>query len=112
MMDSRHARNMIDVQSYRGAFYDSDYAMVKLKYRPRISIVNKTTGQGKLKCSIDKLQNTTTAWEYKVTVCEELDEVCMDGDRNVNSWWKKIKEHTQTSAEKVLGFEEQKKQPP
>jgi hypothetical protein len=32
----------------------------------------------------------------------------MNGDRNVNSW-KKIKENLQTSAEKVLGFEEQKK---
>jgi hypothetical protein len=35
----------------------------------------------------------------------------MDGDRNVNSWWKNIKEKIQTSAEKVLGFEEQKKRP-
>jgi hypothetical protein len=33
----------------------------------------------------------------------------MDGDRNVNSRWKKIKENIQTSAEKVLGFEEHKK---
>jgi hypothetical protein len=32
----------------------------------------------------------------------------MDGDRNVNSWWKKIEENLQTSAEEVLGFEEQK----
>jgi hypothetical protein len=35
--------------------------------------------------------------------------VCMDGDRKGNSRWKKIKENLQTSAEKVLGFEEQKK---
>jgi hypothetical protein len=61
MMDSRHKRNMIDVQSHRGAFYNSDHVMIKLKYRPRISIVNKTTGQRKLKYNIDKLQNTTTA---------------------------------------------------
>jgi hypothetical protein len=85
--------------------------MVKLKYRPRTSTVNRTTGQRKLKYNIDKFQNIKTAWEYKVIANEELDEVCMDGDRNVNSWWKKIKENIQTSAEKVLGFEEQKKQP-
>jgi hypothetical protein len=30
----------------------------------------------------------------------------MDRDRNVNSWLKKINENIQTSAEKVLGFEE------
>jgi hypothetical protein len=35
----------------------------------------------------------------------------MDGNRNVNSWWKDIKENLQMSADKVLGFEEQKKQP-
>jgi hypothetical protein len=71
--------------------------MVKLKYRPRISTVNSTTGQNKFKYNFGKLQNTTTAWEYtsmrKVTVNEELYEVCMDGDRNVNSWWKKIMEN-------------------
>jgi hypothetical protein len=60
--------------------------MVKLKYRPRISTVNRTNGQRKLKYNIDKLQNTKTAWEYKVITNEALDEVCMDGDRNGNSW--------------------------
>jgi hypothetical protein len=59
--------------------------MVKLKYRPRISVVNRTTAERKLKYNIDKLQNTKTAWEYKITVNVELDEVCMDGDRNVNA---------------------------
>jgi hypothetical protein len=48
-------------------------------------------------------------WEYEVTVNEELDKLCMDGDRNVNSWWKKMKENLQTSDEKFLDFEEQKK---
>jgi hypothetical protein len=33
----------------------------------------------------------------------------MDRNRNVNSLWKKINENRQTSAENVLGFEEQKK---
>jgi hypothetical protein len=33
----------------------------------------------------------------------------LDGDRNVNSQWKKIKKNIQTSAEKVLSFEKQKK---
>jgi hypothetical protein len=74
-----------------------------------LSIVNRTAGQRTLKHNIDKLQKTTTASEYKVIVNEELDEVCMDGDRNVNSRWKKIKENIKTSAVKVLGFEEQKK---
>jgi hypothetical protein len=83
--------------------------MVKVKYRPRISRVNRTTGQRKLKYNINKLQNTTTDWEYKVTLNEELDEVCMDGGKNVISWWKEIKENIQTPAAKVLSFEEQKK---
>jgi hypothetical protein len=47
-----------------------------------------------------------------VRVNEELDEVCMDGDRYVNSHWKIVKKvYVQASAEKVLDFEEQKKQP-
>lgn len=78
--------------------------MVKLNYRLRISTVNRTTGQRKLKYNIEKFQNTVTACECKVMVNEDLDKVCMDEDRNVNSWWMKIKENTQTSAEKVLGF--------
>jgi hypothetical protein len=53
MIDARHSRNVFDIRSYTGA----DLFMVKVKYRPRISIVNRTTGQSKLKYNIDKLQN-------------------------------------------------------
>jgi endonuclease/exonuclease/phosphatase family metal-dependent hydrolase len=54
MIDARHARNIIDVQSYRGADCNSDHFMVKVKYRPRISIFNRTTRQSKLKYNIGK----------------------------------------------------------
>jgi hypothetical protein len=33
----------------------------------------------------------------------------VDGNRNFKSQWKKINKNLQTSAEKVLSFEEQKK---
>jgi hypothetical protein len=76
MIDARHARNIIDVQvrSYRGADCNTENFMVKLKYRPRISTVNRATGQNKFKYNFGKLQNTTTVWEYmcNVTVNEEL----------------------------------------
>jgi endonuclease/exonuclease/phosphatase family metal-dependent hydrolase len=53
MLDARHARNITDGRSYRSADCNSDHLMVKLKYRARISIVNRTTGQRKLKYSTD-----------------------------------------------------------
>jgi hypothetical protein len=46
MIDTRHARSIIHVWSYRGAKCNSDHFMVKLKYRTEIAIDNGT----KTKC--------------------------------------------------------------
>jgi endonuclease/exonuclease/phosphatase family metal-dependent hydrolase len=35
MIDARHASNIIDVRSYRGADCDSDHFIVKIKYKQR-----------------------------------------------------------------------------
>ena len=45
MTDSRHATDILDVKSCRGADCDSDHYMVKIKYRQQISTIGKLSTQ-------------------------------------------------------------------
>jgi hypothetical protein len=65
--------------------HTTNHFMVKLKYRHSISIVTRTTGQRKFKYNIDKVQNTTTSWGYKVTGNKELDNQIIDLVRRLES---------------------------
>ena len=56
MIDSRHATDILDVKSCRGADCDSDHYMVKIKYRQRISTIGKLNTQKSIKYNIDKLK--------------------------------------------------------
>ena len=60
MIDSRHAKDILDVKSCRGADCDSDHYMVKIKYKQRISTIGKLNTQKSIKYNIDKLKRELT----------------------------------------------------
>jgi hypothetical protein len=41
LIETRRASNILDVRSYRGANCDSNHYLVQIKYRGRITIINK-----------------------------------------------------------------------
>jgi hypothetical protein len=49
MIDARHISDIIYVRSYRGPNCDSDHFMVKIKYRSKIEIMNKSPGGKNMK---------------------------------------------------------------
>ena len=65
MTDSRHATDILDVKSCRGADCDSDHYMVKIKYRQRISTNGKLNTQKSIKYNTDKLKEGINAKEYR-----------------------------------------------
>lgn len=57
MIDARHILDIIDVRHYRGANCDSDQFMVKIKYRPKIEIMNKSPGGRNMKFNTQKFKD-------------------------------------------------------
>lgn len=45
MIDKRHANDVVDVQSYRGADFDSDHFLIIMKYKQRVAIFQDETSK-------------------------------------------------------------------
>jgi len=71
MIDSRHATDILDVKSCRGADCDSDHYMVEIKYRQRISTVGKLRTQRSIKYNVENLKEGNNSKEYRSKI-EEL----------------------------------------
>jgi hypothetical protein len=67
IIDARHAYDIIDVRSYRGADCDSDHCLVKIKYRPKITVANKSTGTRSMRYNTEKVKDIKVSQEYKWT---------------------------------------------
>jgi endonuclease/exonuclease/phosphatase family metal-dependent hydrolase len=59
LIDARHASDIIDVKSCRGADFDSDHYLVKIKYRPRLAIASRYTGTRNVKFNVDRIKERT-----------------------------------------------------
>jgi hypothetical protein len=49
IIDARHASDIIDVRSYRGADCDSDHCLFEIKYRPKLTVADRSTGTRSMK---------------------------------------------------------------
>ena len=65
MIDSRHATDILDVESCRSVDCDSDRYMVRIKYGQRISTVGKLSAQRNIKYNVENLKEGTKAKEYR-----------------------------------------------
>jgi len=57
MIDARHISDIIDIRRYRGANCDSDPCMVKIKYRSKTEIMNKSPGGRNMKFNSQKFKD-------------------------------------------------------
>jgi hypothetical protein len=86
MIDSRHATDIMDVRSCRGADCDSDHYMVKMKLRQRIAAIGKKKRQKNIKYNTDKLQMCPLHGNIKRKQKEYLGKSDIGG-RTMKSTW-------------------------
>lgn len=64
MTSRKHAADLNDIRSQRGVKCDSYHFMMRIKYRPKITILFKHQCTGRLRFDISKLQDGTCVKEY------------------------------------------------
>jgi hypothetical protein len=102
MIDSRHATDILNVKSCRGADFDSDHYMVKIKYRQRISTIGKLSAQRNIKYNVENLKEGTNAKEYRNKV-ELLQILPSTEDQHVEAAWEDIKQAIFEAADNTVG---------
>mgnify|MGYP000153190231 CR=1 FL=1 len=101
LINKRHASDILDVRSQRGADCDSDHFMVRIKYRARISMLQRFKGQKTQKYDVNKLKNIELAKEYRRTIEQQLDQQ-VSQNINLEQRWARIKGSIKLSAVEVL----------
>ena len=104
LIDSRHASDIIDVRSYRGADCDSDHYLVRIKYRPKLSTINRDVRTRNNKHNIEKLKHVIILQEYKATIQQKLENQPLTDVDSIEESWNNIKNIIHNSAEEILGY--------
>jgi hypothetical protein len=87
LIESHHARDVIDGKSCGGADCYSDHYMVRIKYRPRIATSGRMAGQKCDRYEVTKLHNAGTALDCKAEVGKLLQESPNKPDGEMESEW-------------------------
>jgi hypothetical protein len=102
MIDSRHATDISDVRSFRGADCSTDHFLVRAMVKQRIAIGKKMKGEKITRLNTEVLANEEIRAKYK----EKIEKCLKEQDlmiSNVEECWTKIKTSIKTNAEEVLG---------
>jgi len=103
MTDSRHATDILDVKSCRGADCDYDHYVVKIKYRQRISTIVKVSAQRNINYKVENLKEGTNAKAYRNKVEKLLQILPNTEDQHLEATWEDIKQVICKAADKSLG---------
>ncbi|KAG8234587.1 hypothetical protein J437_LFUL013849 [Ladona fulva] len=107
IIDRRHASDILKIDSRRGPDCDSDYYLVRVKYRQHIAIY-RSTGKEKAprRYNATKLKEKTTAQQYEA----ELETYQVNWKReSVEGKWNIINNVLQETADEVLGVKDREK---
>jgi hypothetical protein len=104
MISRRNASQITDIRSQLGANSDSDHFMVRIKYRPKISILLKHQCTRHLRCDISKLQDGTRVKKYRKSIREYVSNQ-LSNNSDVQQQWSTIKQYIYIYGER----EQQKK---
>jgi len=101
VINKRHASSMADVKSRHGPSCDSDYFLVKVTLRERLSKALKNQGRKRKRWNTDKLKNEEDLNLYQQKINEKLEDT--DGIQDVQTEWNKIKNVIVEVAKESLG---------
>jgi hypothetical protein len=109
LIDVRHASDIVDVKSCRGADCDSDHYLVKIKYRPRLSTASRSTGTRNVKFNMDRIKERTVRDKYRQILDQQLDSKSSQNNDDIEEKWMNIKQSIHKAAEETLGTIQPKK---
>lgn len=107
LCDKRHASNILDVRSYRGANIDSDHHLVRAKLRCRIQANPRENTKRQRRFDVDALKTTTTASHFSQEITRQLDTTPSPG--SIEETWKSISDVVKKVATEVVGFQKPQK---
>jgi hypothetical protein len=102
MNSRRYTSQVTDIRSQRGADSDSDHFMIRIKYRPKISILLKHRCTRCLRCDISKLQDGTHVNRYHNSITEYVNNQLYNNS-NVQQQWSTIKQCIYRAAKEITG---------
>ena len=101
-IDKRHASNILDVRSMRGAEIGSDHFLVRAKFRARISSKSIRSTNASNKHHIDALKTPAIAQEYMNKLGETLDQL-NPTSMSAEEHWNHVSDAMNNTAVQVLG---------
>lgn len=109
LVDIRHASDVMDVRSLRGADADSDHFLVRMKYRQRISCLQSRKNPRVLRFDCSKLRDLEVREEYSRNVQQHLriEVAARDNDIELEESWISVKSAIKQAAEKTIGYRRQ-----
>lgn len=102
MISARHASNILDVRSFRGANIDSDHYLVMAKYRARLSNSTCNRRSRTVRRNIEALKSDVIAAEYSAKLSRELQEL-PSTIISAETHWSRCVDIINRTADSVLG---------
>lgn len=104
LIDTKQRSNVMDCQSYRGGYIDSDHYLVIAKLQARISQARKKRGEKKSKLKVEKLKNLAKAERMHDIINSRLEEAAQDTTEvgDINNYWNRLKKEVHTVTKKVV----------
>lgn len=100
----RHANNILDVKTKRGAIFDSDHHMVKIKFRMRISVAKKEKSSKKDRIDYDKLRNPDVVHQFQAVLETKINNHNLT-DSTEEDHWNTIQEVITSTSKSILGYQ-------
>lgn len=107
LIDARHASNIMDVRSMRGADIDSDHILVRIKFQERLAVKPKERAEQSKIYNVELLKDEKKEEEYRDQLQRKL-RMDRNGQMDINTMWEETKLAINMTAQEVLG--ERKKQ--
>lgn len=110
LIERRHASDILDVHSCRGADWDSDHFLVRIKYRQKIDVARTTNKRTIKKYDMEKLiKNEQKRDDYQMKVTETFQNSKESWEtKYIKGKWSIVKNVLKTAAETVVGVSKRK----
>lgn len=109
MIDMRYISDITDVRSYRGSDCDSEDFVVKIKYRSKIEMMNKSPGGRNMKFDTEKFKDGPIFKDCHRTIEDHIAKQNVHYQNGIDQRWTVIKRGIHAAAEETIGIAKPKR---